>query len=315
MPRTGPDYAPIGVRGIIGRFYRRMEGSLAVSWALMVSLMIDSDQETETYKFLGMVPQLREWKGGRLAKALRVDGFTLSNKTFEATLHADLEDLRRDKTGQLAIRMGELGRRAGTHWASLLTTLLEANGNGYDGVAFFATSHSLGNSGTQKNLLTATEVGALNVSDAANPTADEWQDIVGGIVGWFYSFKDDQGEPINGDALEFVLMVPPLMLANAIAAVRSGFRKSGSTPEIATNDFTITVVPNARLTNANYVYMFRTDSEMKPLIAQGEVEPMVKVLGPESEHAILHNEALFAVKAVRNVTYGEPLHAIRATLS
>lgn len=315
MARGGPDYAAIGVRGIIGRFFRRLEVALERGYALRIGLVIDSDQETETYKLLGMIPQLREWQGGRLVKALRVDGFTVTNKVYEATLNASVDDLRRDKTQQLGIRFGSMGTKAGTHWAHLLTALIIANGTCYDGKAFFATNHELGSSGSQSNLLTATEIPALNVSDITNPTADEWQDIIGGLTGHMYSFKDDQDEPINGEAMEFTLMVPPKAMANAKAAVRGQLRNSGSTAPLASQDFTINVVGNGRLTAASEIYLFREDSEMKPFILQGEVEPTVKVIGPDSEHAFKNDEVLFGVKTVRAAAYGEPLHAIKATLS
>lgn len=315
MPRGGPDYSAITVRGIIGRFFRRMEEAMAVSVVSKIGLMVDSDQETETYKLLGMVPVLRQWKGGRLLRALRTDGFTITNLLFEATLPVDVDDLRRDKTGQLAIRMGEVGKRTGTHWLKLVTEAIENNGLCYDGQNFFDTDHSLGDSGTQINSLAAAQAPSLNVTTPTNPTSDEFEDIIAELVGYMWGYKDDQGEPINGDALQFCLMVPAFMAANARKAVRALLSNSGSTALMQTQDFSVAVVPNPRLTDDDVIYLFRADSEMKPFILQGEIEPRVSYLGPESEHAFKTRQVLYGVESIRNVGYGEPLHAIKAQLS
>ena len=122
-------------------------------------MLFNSDQESETYKWLGMVPMMREWIGDKQAKGFRDNGITVINKEFEATLEVLSKWLRRDKTGQLAVRIGELAQRANGHCANLLSTLI-TNGTGstsvlcYDGQYFFDSDHSEGDSGTQKNLLT-----------------------------------------------------------------------------------------------------------------------------------------------------------------
>lgn len=315
VARSGPDYNLITVKGIMGQFYRRFEDVLSGSWASRIAMIVPSNQEVETYRMLGMVPALREWKGGRLLKALRTDGFQITNKPFEATLPFPREDWRRDKTGQLAIRAGDLARRAGQHPEALLTTAIEANGLCYDGQNYFDTDHSLGSSGTQINALTVTHVPALNVATAAAPTEDEMVDVLIGVISYQYGLKDDQGEPVNGDAKKWIVMVPPNLMGSTQAAIRSKLRKNGSDSAVTHQDFEISVIVNPRLTSTTVFYLFREDVEMKPFIWQEELAPATEFIGEGSEEAFKNRRLLLGVFTSRNVGYGEPLHAAKCTLS
>src|SRR3972149_253695 len=179
--------AGLGSRAIIGKFFAALEAAAGASWVRRIAMMMNSDQESETYKWLGMVPALREWIGGRQAKGFRENGVTIINKTWESTLEILVDWIRRDKTGQIAVRIAELAKRAVEHDAKLLSTII-ANGTGstnglcYDGQYFFDDDHSEGDSGTQKNLLTATEVPTLNVTTAAAPTPAEAAKALLGVI-------------------------------------------------------------------------------------------------------------------------------------
>ena len=82
-------------RAIIGEFYATLEQDLGNSWINSLSNYFPSDQEAETYKWLGQTPAMREWIGGRQAKGLTDNGITIANKDFEATLEIMVKDLRR----------------------------------------------------------------------------------------------------------------------------------------------------------------------------------------------------------------------------
>src|SRR5688572_17707310 len=110
-------------RAIIGEFYDRLAAKTGMEWIDDLSMLFTSDQESETYKWLGMAPAMREWIGGRQAKGFRENGLTIINKDFEATLEVLVKELSRDKTGQILVRIREMADRANTHWASLLSTL------------------------------------------------------------------------------------------------------------------------------------------------------------------------------------------------
>ena len=95
-----------------------------MSWIQSISNYFTSDQESETYKWLGQVPSMREWEGGREPKGFKVDGITITNRHFEDSIEIPLVDLRRDKTGQIMVRIEELADATKTHWAKLLSELI-----------------------------------------------------------------------------------------------------------------------------------------------------------------------------------------------
>jgi phage major head subunit gpT-like protein len=306
--------AALGIRGFIGDFYRRLDTVTAESWAGRIAMMMPTDQAVETYKWLGMVPAMREWIGGRKPAALRDQGMIIENRKYEASLEIDADDLRRDKTSQIRTRIGELASRSAEHWAKLLTALIIANPLAYDGAAFFSATHTENESGTQKNLLVAADVPALDVAVAANPTVAEMGNVIMGLTQYMMGYKDDRGEPMNFNGRRYVLMVPLNMWAAAKQAVSLPVILSGgqSVTNAITNftDVSWEVIYNPRLTSTTELYLFREDSDVRALIMQNEIfETGVK------DDTFDNNRWVFGVKAIRNVGTGYWQNAIKATLS
>ena len=81
-------------KAIIGRFYRRLEEFAQNAWWTKLAMHFTSTQESETYRWLGMVPQVREWIGGRQVRPLRSQGVTIVNKTWESTIRVDADEQR-----------------------------------------------------------------------------------------------------------------------------------------------------------------------------------------------------------------------------
>lgn len=315
------DQSGLSSRAIIGLFYEILEASKDLAWPFRVGMEFTSDQESETYKWLGSSPMMREWIGGRLAKSLRENGITITNKEFEATLEIATKDLRRDKTGQIKIRIGEMADRTNQHWASLLSTIIKAGGAAvcYDGQYFFDNDHSEGDSGTLSNLLTASDYSDLNITTPANPTADELINVILKLVQHMYSLKDDRGEPLNENAKRFLLMVPVNMWAAAMQACTKNLISTGTgaidNPLLGNDGFSIEPVSNPRLTSTSELYLFRADGRAKPFILQNEVDVQVDAIAEGSEEEFKNKRHLYGVSASRNVGYGLWQQAIKATLS
>lgn len=316
---SGPDYSLVTVKGLMGGFYDRLEAEMAGSWATQIGVVIPSNQSIETYRWLGLPPQLRQWINARHVKALPIRSFTIENQEYEATLGVDRNELKFDKTGQLNVRFAELAQRAAQHWEKITTDLIEADGLCWDGQNFFDTDHSMGGDSTStfKNELTSSEVGALNTTSATVPTADEMKAIIIGMVSYQYTFKDSQGEPYNSGARQFTLMTNPTMWGAALAAIRADRldASGGNDNVLKTQDFSVKVVVNPRLTSTDVVYMFRTDGAMKPFILQDAVAPTMDFLGEGSDRTFMLNQYLFGVRATRAAGYGQWAYALKGTLS
>jgi len=315
------DQSGLSSRAIIGLFYEILEASKDLAWPFRVGMEFTSDQESETYKWLGSSPMMREWIGGRLAKSLRENGITITNKEFEATLEIATKDLRRDKTGQIKIRIGEMADRTNQHWASLLSTIIKNGGATvcYDNQYFFDNDHSEGDSGTLSNLLTVSDYSDLNVTTPANPTADELIKVILKLVQHMYSLKDDRGEPLNENARKFMLMVPVNMWAAAMQACTKNLISTGTgaidNPLLGNDGFSIEPVSNPRFTTTTELYLFRADGRAKPFILQNEVDVQIDAIAEGSEEEFKNKRHLYGVSASRNVGYGLWQQAIKATLS
>jgi len=314
------DQQGLGSRAIIGMFYEILESSKDLAWPFRIGMEFKSDQESETYKWLGSSPMMREWIGGRLAKSLMENGITIKNKAFEATMEIAVKDLRRDKTGQISIRIGEMADRVNQHWASLLSTLI-INGTSavcYDGQYFFDTDHSEGDSGSQKNLITASDYSDLNVDTAAAPSAVEMAKVILKMIQHLFSLKDDRGEPLNENAKKFDVMVPVNMWAAAMQACSSNLLSTGTGAidnPLLGKVFSVNPIANPRLTATDALYLFRTDGRAKPFILQNEVDVQIDAIAEGSEEEFKNDRHLYGVKASRNVGYGLWQQAVKGTLS
>lgn len=306
-------------RSVIGTFYETLEAASQASWASKLAMMVTSNQDSETYRWLGMVPAMREWAGGRLAKGLRASGITIVNKDFEATLEILASEVRRDKTGQVRVRVQELADRAAAIWEALISQLITNGGTGlcYDGQYYFDTDHAEGASGTQVNALTNSHVPALDVTAPTAPTEAEFAAALMGVIGHILAFKDDQGEPLNANARNFAVMCPPNLYGPAAAAVAERVLMGATLAnnQILSAGLTVQPILNPRLTATAVFYVFRTDGRAKPFICQEELPIEISALAEGSEEEFKHNRHLYGVKMAGNAGYGMWQHAAKATLS
>jgi len=297
-------------RAIIGWYYKRLEQNPGMAWIDGITNYFTSDQDKETYAWLGQAPQLKPWVGGRDAKGFTQNKIDITNLHFESTVEFTKKDVRRDKTGQVQVRINDLSDRTNSHWASLASALI-ANGEAttcYDGQYFFSTTHAESNSGTQSNKLTVTlsSLPCQVHGVAAAPSTEEMQQCILKAIAQIISFKDDQGEPMNENAAEFLVMVPTSLYLTAQAAVSNAVLASNAINLIPNlSAFKIGVVMNARLNAWTTKFaVFRTDGSVKPIIRQEEAPVVLKAKAEGSEYEFDNDAWQFGVDTWRNVGYG-----------
>lgn len=304
-------------RAIMGRFYDTLSTAAPPAWVPRVAMEMRSDQPVENYKWLGMSPVMREWVGGRNAKGLRGNGIDVRNLVFEATLDIDIDDWRRDKTGQFMIRVDELATRAQQHRARLLSDLIAGgeDANAYDGKRFFAANHAEGSSGTQSNALSFDISDNATGGTATAPTPLTIQRAVLAAVQAIMGFKDDQGEPMNEDAAAFDVMVPTPFMGATLSALTLPLIAGGDSNILAARPgFTLTPVINPRLPWTTKLGVFRTDGSVKPFIEQVEQDPQIRAIAEGSEMETLQRKHVYTVDRIGNVAYGYWQHACLVTL-
>lgn len=315
-------------RQVQGMIYLAMEQDQGLPWVDALSMFMPSDQITEEYRWLGQVPTLRQMLGGRDAQKLRDQGFTLRNLEYEATLAINDRDMTLDKTGQVQLRINEFAAAARAHDASLISALIiaAAASVGYDGEYFFDDDHSEGDSGSQSNDITV-DISGLAVGGTgshgvvAAPSVGEMAGSIAKGIAQICGQVGDNGEPVNENASEFLVMSPISLLNVAQAAVSNPVMSEGMSNTLAAADWKVRVVPNVRLDKASWTdafCVFRTDSQSKPFIRQarmfGSSPYEYDYIGPGSDHFFKNREHLFGLYAEKNAGYALWQYACLVTM-
>lgn len=289
------------------------------TWNGAIAAHVDSDQAEELFPFLSASPVMREWIGGRQAKGLDAKFIRIENKHYEATLEFLTSELRRDKTGQINARISELALRAATHPQALLSTLINEGESRlcYDGQYFFDTDHSEGSSGTQSNRISV-DITTLGVplaqqGTATAPSAWTLAEAVSRAVLQMFTFRDDVGEPMNGEAEKFLVMVPNGFFPATLGLGAAEFAFGVPSP-LAAMKWKVQTVVNPRLAFTDKFCVFRTDGRVRPFIVQTETEVSVKMLGEGSDREFDTGRQLVGIDQWLNVEYGYWSHAVLAQL-
>ncbi|MCP4342139.1 MAG: hypothetical protein GY799_25455 [Desulfobulbaceae bacterium] len=298
--------ATLSSRAIIGEYYRALEQDAGALWVPGISSYFTSDQDVETYPWLGQAPVLRQWVGGRNPVGFRESGISIQNQHFEATIDILVKDLRRDKTRQVFARIQELAARTNAHWASQLSTLIvNAESTAcYDGQFYYDTDHEEGSSGAQSNDIgvdiSTMPAGVTGTTTA--PSIEEMQFAVMKGMQAILSFKDDQGEPMNEMAENFLVMVPVSLWMIASSAFA---RPVTDVNQLVPSNLNISVVANARLSawTAQFA-IFRTDSNVGSFIRQEETAVDLKAKAEGSEYEFDNDSHQYGVDTWRNSGYG-----------
>jgi phage major head subunit gpT-like protein len=296
-------------RAVRGMFFNRLEQNPGLAWIAAISAYFTSDQAKEEYPWLGQTPTMRKFGSGRQPSGLSANALTIANEHFEASLEIPVKDMRRDKTGQIKVRISEFADRTTTHWAQLLSALISSGESSvcYDGSYFFDTDHAEGKSGQQSNRIEVdiSELPCTLHGSPALPTPEEMRQAILKGLTQLYTLKDDQGEPMNEGAREWLVMVPTPFWDVTKTALAQPLVAGGQTNIIQVLDeVVIKMAQNPRLSWPNKFGIFRTDAATKPLIRQEEVEIDLKSLAEGSEYETLHAKHLHAVDTSRGVGFG-----------
>jgi len=305
------DINDLGSRDVIGSYFRALESVNPSAWLDAVGMRTTTDQAEEKYPFLGAVPIMQEWLAERNVARLRADQFTVKNVHYESSIRFNKSELRRDKTGQIDIRVNEHVQRAQNHWNKLVTDLIVAGESSpcYDGQFFFDTDHP--NNGTDGGVQSndiQVDISALPVvvnGVITAPSPEEAIQTVYRAIRQIVGILDDQGEPMNEGAEEFIVICP-LSLENALI--------TGNSVPIGTHigeqrdKRKIEIVSNVRLDTAGWTDKFmvaRKDNPIKPFILQSETDINISAKAEGSDFAHDNDAFEFGIDTWRKADYGQ----------
>jgi len=290
-------------KGLRSEFFSRFES--ATTYFQDLATRIQSNSDSETYKWLGSLPRMREWGTGRVARGVGTESYSIENLKYESTLEIDRDEIADDKTGQIRIRIAELADRAASHKDYLIAQLLlngETTGfTSYDGVTYFNDSHVSGSSGAQDNNLTSSAV------DPDGPTVDEFKTAMKSAIGAMMGFKDDQGEPMSISTSGLVCVVPTTMYLTALEAVNATM--VSSTSNVLAGAARVLALP--WLTNLSKWYLLKTDGVIRPFIFQDREPIEFNALTEDSDEGFRREKFLYGVRARYGIAYGYWQFAVR----
>lgn len=268
-----------------------------------VATQIKSGKATETYPWLGGVPDLREWKDERVTEGLNELEFAIKNYDWESTIAVDRNAIDDEQYGQIGIRVRDLADKARRFWGRLVYTLLGqgnlATGTGlfvgkgiacYDGLPFFSAAHTSGSSGIQSNIATGTTFS--NTAVQAAMTA-------------MMQFVDDKGNTM--DIRPNLLVVHPTNQFLAKEMLNSTYFPTQITnaQKLATNvmqgALELYVTPHVP---TNFWSVMDTTGIVKPMILQLRQDIRFETLAGNTQEDFMRKKIFFGVDWRGNAGFG-----------
>lgn len=254
-----------------------------------------SDSASESYDWLGQVPQMQEFIDERRTAPLSNTKYTITNRTYEATLAVNRDDLADNKTGSVSRRIQQMALRAAAFPNKLTIDALVSGTTDlcYDGTAFFGNSHTAraDEGSAQDNLLAGT--GTTTSAFAADLSSSK-----AAMLG----FLDEAGEPFHGDGVVGLTCVVPVELEKVAREVL-GASMISNTSNVAHQGMAELIV-SPRLSDANDWYLCRTDAAAKALIFQDRQPVEFEALEGSSDAGFSRRQYQYGVSARYNVGYG-----------
>lgn len=212
-----------------------------------IATVVPSTTESETYAWLGDIPGMREWVGDREIQNLTGSDYTIKNKDFELTVGVDRNAMEDDKIGLYRPSIQMLGESAAMHPDELVYELLASGFTAlcYDGKAFFAADHVVGENAVSNKLTDKLTSEAYKTARAM-----------------MMNFKNSKGRSLG--LVPDLLVVPPALEAAARDILVADFVNGTKNTMQGTAD--IHVEP--RLKSDSAWFLLCTKRPIKPLIYQ-----------------------------------------------
>ena len=302
-------------KGLKSQFFQAYRDTPTI-WQL-IATHVPSTGPSEKYGWLGQAPGMREWLDERIPKGLIEHEYTIVNRHFEATIAVDRDSLADDQTGQVGVRIRDLGRKAKKHPDALLVELLNNGATAgyvsYDGAIYYSAAHVEGAYGSQSNVVSHT----IASDNTTEPTTTECLGMFTKAVKQMMSLLDDQGERMVTDLQGLALVCP--------ASVGFRFKEAFSSTLVSatTNIFAgaadVVIVPTltdpATTTQDRYVHLLKVDAPVRPFIFQERQPVQFASLTGESDAGFTRRYYQYGVDARYNVGYGMWAYAVRVTIT
>ena len=273
---------------------------------------IKSTKDQENYRWLGSMPHLRQWGTGRLAQGLRSESYDVANLKYEVSIEVDRDEIDDDQTGQIKIRLAEMGAVAASakdyDIAQLFINGASTGYNSYDGVSFFNAAHVSGASGSQDNDITGTVVAS------SAPTTAELAGRLKVAIKTMMAFVDDRGHPMaNMDASGLMIVCPYDMYYQFLEVVNASV--ISATTNVMAGVAQVRANPYLTASSGVTWYLCKTSGVVKPFVFQDRRPMEFNQLGPGSEEEFMREKYIFGAVARYRLTYGYWQYCVRDVIT
>lgn len=253
-----------------------------------IATTVPSNTAETNYKWLGQMPQMREWIGEREIQMLSAYGYSISNKKFEMTVSVPRDDIEDDQYGVYTPLFSNMGESAAQHPDSLCFDALKAGFKEkcYDGKSFFAEDHPSGEGGrnTVSNL-------SRNKLDA-----DTYEEARAAIM----SLTGDKGKSLG--------LVPDLLVVSPtnekIARLILKADQINGTTNVL-KDTAELLVASELADTPDAWFLLCTNRFLKPIIFQKRKEiKMTALTKDDDQNVFMRDEFVWGADGRSNAGYG-----------
>lgn len=137
-----------------------------------IATVVPSTAKSNTYGWLGQMPEFREWVGDRQFKDLQEHSYSIENKTFEASVIVKRDDIEDDNLGVYDPMVKMMGEKGVKFPDKQVFDLLNAGWTTlcYDGQNYFDTDHPV----NAKHDGSGADTSVANVIIDAGYTGEPW---------------------------------------------------------------------------------------------------------------------------------------------
>lgn len=253
-----------------------------------IATVVPSTTAENNYKWLGQIPQMKEWIGDREIQNLSAYEYTIKNRKFEMTVSVPRDDIEDDQYGVYTPHFANLGESAARHPDELVFGALKDGFKEkcYDGKPFFAEDHPSGEGGKVK---------VSNMSHA-KLTAESYEEARTAMM----SLTGDKGKSLN--IVPNLLIVSPANEKQARLILKAD-QINGTTNVL--KDTAEPLVSTHLADKPNCWFLLCTTMFLKPLIFQKRKEMKLVALTKDTDdNVFMRDEYVWGTDGRSNAGYG-----------
>ena len=249
------------------------------------ALKVPSTTKEQDYKWLGEMPNMKEWIGEREIQSLSAYDYSIRNRKFEMTVAVARDDIEDDQYGVYTPLFSNMGESAAMHpddlvFGAMMDGFKEKC---YDGLSFFHASH---------------RVGGETYSNCGNErlSRDSYVKARSSIM----SIRGDHGRSLK--------LVPDLLVVSPAMEMEARLILEADQIEGTTNVLKGTAklhVEPMLSENETYWFLLCTNRFLKPFIYQVRKQIKFTALTKDTdENVFLLDEFLYGADGRSNAGYG-----------